>query len=351
MKIVVTGATGNVGTALLAALTAHGHQAVGLARRPPQPPNGYADVAWHSVDLTRSPGAVLRRAFDGADAVVHLAWGFQPTRDEAYLERLGVGGTREVLSAAADTGIPHVAHMSSMGAYSAGSGLIDESWPTDGIASSAYSRHKSAAERLLDEFERERPEVVVTRMRPVLIGQRSAASGMLRYMLPAAVPASAIRLAKVIPLDRRLRLQFVHAEDVADAYVRALERRAGGAFNLAADPVVTPGDIAAVLGARHVHVPFPVLRRAADLAWRLHLQPVDVGWLDMAWQLPQLSAQRAATELDWRPTRSALAVLGELVAGIRDAAHGETPILRRRTVTEGIAEALRGRSGARRQRP
>lgn len=350
MRIVVTGATGNVGSALLAALTTRGHPVVGLARRPPQP-TSYAAVEWHSVDLTRSPGAVLRRAFDGADAVVHLAWGFQPTRDEAYLERLGVGGTREVLAAAADAEVPQVAHMSSMGAYSAGSGTVDESWPTEGIASSAYSRHKSAAERLLDEFERSRPQTVVTRMRPVLIGQRSAASGMLRYMLPAAIPASAIRLAKVVPLDRDLRLQFVHAEDVADAYVRALETRARGAFNLAADPVVSPSDIATVLGARHVHVPFAALRCAADLGWRLHLQPVDAGWLDMAWQLPQLSHERATAELGWRPSRDALAVLGELVAGIRDGAHGETPILRRRSLSEGVTKALSGRSGARRHRP
>ncbi|MEP9384285.1 NAD-dependent epimerase/dehydratase family protein [Nocardioides cheoyonin] len=355
MRIAVTGATGNVGTAVVRALRERGHEVIGLARRPPRPLTGspptYAGVEWHSVDLTRPPGSVLRRAFRGADAVAHLAWGFQPTRDEAYLERLGVGGTREVLAAAADAGVRQVVHQSSMGAYSAGTGAVDESYPTGGIPSSAYSRHKVAAERLLDTFHDEHPQVVLTRMRPVLIGQRAAASGMLRYVLPAVVPASAIRLAKIVPLDRDLRLQLVHADDVADAYVRAIETRTGGPFNLAAPPVITPPDIAEVLGARHVHLPFKVLRAAADASWRLHLQSVDAGWLDMAWQLPQLDAQRAAVHLGWQPRRDGLAVLRELVAGIRENAHGDTAVLRRRSVAEGVAKALTGHSGARRERP
>jgi len=353
MRIAVTGATGNVGTSLLEALTARGHEVVGVVRRPPDTTTSptYAAVDWHSVDLTSAPDEPLRRAFRGTEAVVHLAWGFQPTRDEAYLERLAVDGTRAVLAAAADAGVHQVAHMSSMGAYSAGSGRVDESWPTGGIATSAYSRHKAAAERLLDTFEAEHPGVIVSRMRPALIGQRRAAAALLRYTLPAAVPNAAIRLAKVLPVDRDLRLQFVHADDVAQAYVRALEGHLGGAFNLAAEPVLGPGDIAAAVGARHVHVPFAIIRRAVDLSWRLHLQSVDAGWLDMAWQLPQLDSARAAGELGWRPAHDGRNVLVELVDAIRDKAHGDTPILRARGVPAGIALALAGRSSARRRQP
>jgi len=364
MRIAVTGATGNVGTALLRALTGAGHEVVGLARRPPPRRRDggptvaahgpYADdpgVEWHSVDLTHAPGGVLRRAFRGADAVVHLAWGFQPTHDEAYLERLALGGTTEVLGAAADAGVRHVLHMSSLGAYSPGEGLADERHPTEGVPTSPYSRHKAAAERLLDDFHADHPSIVVTRMRPSLIGQRRGASGVLRYTLPAVVPAGAVRLLKVLPLDRAVRLQLVHADDVADAYLRAIQARVPGAFNLAADPVLTPADLAAALGARHVHVPFRVLRTAADLSWRLHLQQVDAGWLDMAWQLPQLDSSRAALQLGWQPRKDAHAVLREVVAGVREAAYDDTPILRRRTVADGVLKALTGRPAAHRRKP
>jgi len=350
MRIAVTGATGNVGTALLRAFTADGHDVVGVARRPPRE-GAYATAEWHSIDLTDAPAGALETAFAGADAVVHLAWGFQPTRDEGYLERLALEGTAAVLAAASAAGVGHVLHQSSMGAYSPGDGLVDESHPVNGVAASAYSRHKAGAERLLDSFEAEHPDVTVTRMRPVLIGQRSAASGLMRYTMPPAVPAGVVRLAKLLPLDRDLRLQFVHADDVADAYRLAIAQRAGGAFNLAADPVLTPRDVAEALGARHVHVPLRLVQRAADLGWRLHLQPVDVGWLEMAGQLPQLDAGRARRELGWTPRHDARSVLAEVVDGIRSQAYDDTPILRPRRARDELLGILRGRPASRRPVP
>src|ERR1700742_865636 len=105
MRVVITGASGNVGTALLRALPAE-YEIVGVVRRPPAPEGVYARAEWCSLDLT-APDAVadLRRVFGGADAVVHLAWGFQPTRDTRYLTQLGVGGTSAVLQAADDRGV------------------------------------------------------------------------------------------------------------------------------------------------------------------------------------------------------------------------------------------------------
>ena len=53
MRIVITGASGNVGTALLRRLAedAPGHDIVGVVRRPPEPAGVYQNVRWHSVDL------------------------------------------------------------------------------------------------------------------------------------------------------------------------------------------------------------------------------------------------------------------------------------------------------------
>lgn len=72
MRVVVTGASGNVGSAVLRHLHASGHEVVGLCRRPPE--EDRPGVSWHSVDLTsHSAAPVLREAFSGADAVLHLA--------------------------------------------------------------------------------------------------------------------------------------------------------------------------------------------------------------------------------------------------------------------------------------
>ena len=353
MRIVVTGATGNIGTAVLRRLGADGHELTGVARRLPDP-DGEADdlgvdwqrVDWRSIDLTADTAVSgLTEAFRGADAVVHLAWGFQPSHDLRQLAELGVGGTHRVLAAITAAGVPHLVHLSSLGVYSPkhDDAPVDESWPTDGVPTSPYSRHKVAAERLLDEHEADGPGTLVTRLRPGIVGQAAASSAQMRYGLPGIVPAGLLRLLPVLPLDRSLRVSMVHAGDVADAVARVLDQRAVGAFNLAADPPITTDRIAEALGARPVHVPSGVLHWLAWLSWRAHLQPIDGGWLDMAFALPLLDSGRARRELGWAPTKDAVEVLHEVVENMRRHTAGPTPVLRERTVPQALKDfATRG---------
>jgi len=354
VRIVVTGASGNLGSALLRRLSlVDEHTLVGLARRLPDAGPVGDRVQWVRVDLTDETCAgTLRDVFDGADAVVHLAWGFQPSHDLRYLEELGVGGTRRVLQSVAATGVPHLVHMSSVGAYSAKKDnvLVDESWPTDGIPSSRYSMHKAAAERLLDAYEAAGHNTVVSRMRPGIVGQRSAGSALLRYGLPALVPARALDFVPILPMDRSLVIPMVHADDVAVAIERVLQLRAGGAFNLAADPPITTARIADAFGARPLHVPAPVVRAVMSAAWHARVQQVDTGWLDMGLAVPLLDSSRAFRELSWAPEVDAMAVLREVLSGMRDTASDRTPVLRPRSVVGSLRDmARRGPVGQRKQ--
>ena len=355
MRIAITGASGNVGTALMRALSQHDHEVVGIARRPPAPGGRYSSAQWHAVDLTSADAASrLTTAFHGVDAVVHLAWAFQPTHDGDYLERLDVGGTKNVVEAVLAADVPHLVHQSSLGTYSPApkdDRPVPETWTRRGIATSAYSRHKVAAEDLLDATLVAHPDRIIARTRPVLIGQRCSGSGLLRYAVPAVLPAALLKRVPLLPVDGRLRLQFVHADDVATAIRLIIEQRRGGAFNLAPDDVVPVEAIARALGGRHVQVPLAVLRRAADLSWRAHLQQVDVGWLDMAYQAPLLDSTRARVELGWSPQHTSLDVLCEMLDGMRSAAYDDTPVLRPRRVRDGIARALRGEPVAHRHVP
>lgn len=355
MRIVITGASGNVGTALLRRLLRERgrHRPVGVCRRAPAIGEPYDGADWTALDVgDPDAGPALRDAVRGADAVVHLAWGFQPSRDVAHLARTGVRGTRAVLDAVHAEGVPHLVHMSSVGAYSPGADrgvAVDERWPTHGIASHPYSRHKVAAERLLDDHEQRHPDgPAIARMRPGLIVARHAGSGLLRYGLPPYVPAGLLRHVPVLPLDRDLEVPLVHSDDVADAVARVLERRATGAFNLAADPPVTRGVIAGVLGARAVHVPRGVLRAAVALSWRARLQPLDPGWVDLAFAVPLLDTTRARRELGWAPTVDARTALAQVVDGMADGAATASPVLRPRTVaSELVTAARRGAAGIR----
>lgn len=345
-RIVITGASGNVGTALLRRLTADDsdYEIVGISRRRPPSDDVYRSAHWHELDLADSGVELeLLKVFRGAACVVHLAWGFQPTRNRRYLDAVGVNGSAAVLSAAHNAKVPHLLHMSSVGTYAAGryGQKVDETFSTAGIPSSAYSRAKSAVEHMLDGYEGHNPDGVgITRMRPGFILQRDAALGLRRYTLPAYVDPRWVRWLPLLPLDRSLSVSIVHADDVADACVKAIERRALGPFNLAAEPPVGRDDIAKALRARPIHVPSPLLGLLVAASWRARLQPLDRGWLDMAFSLPLLDTDRARNVLGWSPRWSSEAALADLVDGFLHTWGTQSPVLRARSCAEAISRDL-----------
>ena len=333
MRVVVTGATGNLGSAVLPALQAEPSidEITAVARRTPSAPLGER-VRFVPADIA---GDDLVSVFRGADAVVHLAWLIQPGRDEVLTHRVNVEGSRRVFEAVVAAGVPSLVHASSVGTYSPGpkDRRVDESWPTDGISTSFYSRQKAMVERLLDELSERQPGLRIVRLRPGLIFQRSAATEIRRLFAGPLLPGALMRsaLAPVSPAVPRLRFQAVHSEDVADAYRRAVVSDVRGPFNIAAEPEIGAAELARLLHARPIPVPATAVRGLAAAAFRLRLTPVEPGWLDLALGVPMMSVERAGTELGWTARRTATDALGELMAGMRDGADGPTPPLSRRT--------------------
>jgi UDP-glucose 4-epimerase len=328
MKIVVTGATGNVGTSTVAALSASAEidEIVGLARR--EPAREQAKTSWLEANVLTADLAAI---FAGADAVIHLAWAIQPSRDALTLERINVEGSRRVFEAVAAAGVPKLVHASSVGAYSRGpkDREVDESWPTEGTPTSFYSRHKVAAERELDRFEADNPGTRVVRLRPALIFKDEAATEIRRLFIGPFLPNFMLRrgLLPALPRVERLRFQAVHSDDVGQAYLRAVLADVKGAFNIAAEPPLSPQEMAERIGVRSFPVPARVVRRLADLSWRMRLQPTPPGWLDMALNVPMMSSDRARAELGWEPRRSGVEALEELLEGLREGHGAETPPL------------------------
>jgi nucleoside-diphosphate-sugar epimerase len=326
---VVVGASGNIGSCAGRHLAADGSEVVGVSRRVPREAD---DASWQSCDIGEMNARVrLAEIFSGAAAVVHAAWEIQPGRDLEQLYRTNVAGSQNVIDAAVAAGVDTVVYVSSVGAYSPGpKEAVDESWPTEGIPTSTYARHKAAVERMLDQLESDHPEIRVVRFRPGLVFQRGAASEIARYFLGPYVPQSAIRrrLIPLVPSFSRLVFQVVHADDVGRAIARAVaDPDARGAFNLAADPVLDASRLASLLHAKKVPVPFQLIRVAANAAFRARLTPTDAGWLDMAAAVPVMSTRRAREELGWVPTRSSEEALLELLDGMQDGAGAATPPL------------------------
>jgi nucleoside-diphosphate-sugar epimerase len=332
MKVVVSGATGNVGTSVLRALAADSgvDEVVALARRAPGRELDGAEFV--RADVTTDD---LGKVFAGAAAVVHLAWLIQPGRDEAVTRRVNVEGSRRVFEAVAAARVPALIYASSVGAYSPGpkDRPVDESWPTNGIASSFYSRHKAEVERQLDRLQAVQPQLRIVRLRPGLIFKREAATEIRRLFVGPLLPRALLRssLLPVFPAVPRLRFQAVHSDDVGEAYRAAVVSDHAGAFNIAADPVIGPEELAGMLGARLVPMPAGIVRGAAAVTYRLRLQPAEPDWVDMGLGVPIMSTERARRELGWSPRHTATEALGELVAGMRDGADDRTAPLARGT--------------------
>jgi UDP-glucose 4-epimerase len=328
MRVVVIGASGNVGTSLLRAFAADDEVTgvVGLARR--RPVHDFPKTEWRTANIERDD---LVPIFRGTDCVVHLAWAIQPSHDLPALRRTNVDGSERVFRAVAEAGVPALVYASSVGAYSPGpkDRTVDESWPTEGTATSFYARHKAEVEAMLDRFQLEQPEVRVVRLRPGLIFKRSSGEEQRRYFLGPLFPRPLARRGAlaVVPDIGGLRVQAVHTHDVADAYRLAVVGDARGAFNVAAEPTLDARTLARALGARVIPVPPAVARSAMAATWRLRLQPTPPGWLDMGLSVPIMDTTRAREELGWEPRRSSIEAIGDVLSGIAEAEGEPTPPL------------------------
>ncbi len=322
----VIGATGNCGTALIRELTASGHDVIGVARR--RPSDVESSVEWRAANVAHDE---LHTLVGGADAVVHLAWMFQPTHRPDMTWQANAVGTRRVLAAVADQHVPTVVVASSVAAYSPARGeqMVDESWPTNGPSTAAYAREKAYVERALDAFELANPDIRTVRVRPAFVFQRSAGTEQRRIFGGSLVPARAFdhRLIPALPLPRGLRFQAVHASDLARAYRAVLERPVSGAFNIAADDVIRPEELGRLFDARTISLPPVLFHAGLAAAWRMRVVKAPADLFDAFMRIPVMSTARARTELDWTPEHTAFKALSDMVEGAREQWGSQTPPL------------------------
>ena len=147
------------------------------------------------------------------------------------------------------------------------------------------------------------------------------------------MPVQLLRVGRppLVPLPRGLRLQVVHAQDVAEAYTAAAVLGQPGAFNICADDLLDVAALSRLLGrGRALELPVPAVRAALAAGHRTGLVAADAGWLDMGMNAPVMDSSRAQRLLGWQPRHSAAETLAELLEGMAEGRGADSVPMRPR---------------------
>jgi dihydroflavonol-4-reductase len=306
-RVLITGATGFVGSALVRAFLGAGYSVRALIRSS-SPPQNLAGLDVEAILGDLCDPAAVARAVAGVTCVAHAAADYRIwTRDPAAMLRTNVDGTRTVMRAALSAGVERVVYTSSVAtlALSANGSAADEASPLDESAAvGPYKRSKVIAERLVEELVRREalPAVIVNPSTP--IGPRDIRPTPTGRIILAAASGR-------MPAFVDTGLNLVHVDDVASGHVAALERgRLGERYVLGGENVLLADmlrDIARLVGRSppRIKLPrgplYPLAAGAQMLAAVTGREPLlTLDGLRMSRQHMFFSAAKAEHELGFR---------------------------------------------------
>jgi UDP-glucose 4-epimerase len=313
MRIAVTGAAGDFGTAILRSLLADERvdEVIGIDLVPPRIEHDKLTAETTDVRSGRIAELVA-----GCEAVIHLAFVLIPGRDRAESSRVNQEGSRKVLEACAAGGVRRLVVASSLSAYgSPAKGLPPA---TEGELPPAadrrfYFREKADVERMLDAWEAEQPEsgLVITRLQPGFVYGPDFSNPALELMGAGLA---------VLPDDDG-RTHLVHQDDLARAFCEAAFADHPGAYLIVTDASISQEDLAELSGGRVLRVPVRPVEVVLDAAHALRLSPVSSDWAVSGDREAKLG--RARDELGWEPSmssrESALVLLAQRGRALRYA--------------------------------
>jgi nucleoside-diphosphate-sugar epimerase len=319
LTVAVTGPTGTFGFGLIPQLQADRRvmRIAGIARRTFDP----AAYGWTKMEYRRGDvrdSRALQDAFGGADVVVHLAFMVTGAASGEAIRSINVEGTLNAFRAAATAGARRFVYSSSVAAYGFHRDNpigMTEDWPVRPATRLFYAREKAELERLLRAEATARrggPALYLLRPSIVLGPHAVGAKNLLPEPLAALARTLAIRAGRLpVPvLVPALPLQLVHEGDVGRALLQCVVAAGPpGAYNIAADGILTAADVVRELGMLPLPVPAGPAQFAARGIAALPLLPPVVQWVEAASHPAIMDTSRAKKELGWVPRFTAFEVL------------------------------------------
>jgi nucleoside-diphosphate-sugar epimerase len=255
--------------------------------------------------------SALAEAFRGADVVVHLAFNITGTGPRDDVRAINVDGTLNAFRAAADVGAQRFVYASSVAAYGFHADNpvgMDEDWPTRPAKRLFYAQEKAELESLLADEAAAHPEIGLYLLRPpIVLGPHAVGA---KGVLPGPLDDVVGRIAKVVlplkvpvpALVPAIPLQLIHEDDVGQAFLLCVVGDGPpGAYNIAADDIVTGVDVARALGVGAIPVPPDPAQAAARLVSSVPIPFMQTDWVEAMSHPAIMDTAKAKRELGWAP--------------------------------------------------
>jgi UDP-glucose 4-epimerase len=324
VRYLITGGSGYIGGRLTDELSGREEteKIIDVDLRPP--PRAWPKTEFVKADIRdrRQIQQLLERY--EIDALIHLAFVFNPIRDEARMYDIDVNGCQAVLQAASDAGVDQVMVTTSVAAYGAfpdNPKPIAEDWPVRGVPDFSYARDKADADRICQLWAYENTDAVMTIVRPTTVFGPNVDNWIVR----------SLQATPFVPLLDGVdeEFQFVHEDDVVSALVALLDGKHAGAFNLAGDGLVTRSRTAEMLGKKTRTISLKNMKRLNNALWKLHVPRTEApaGSLDFLRYPWIMSTEKLKSTTGWQSRYDALETfkITARARGLMEPEHHTTP--------------------------
>ena len=274
----------------------------------------------------------VRDLVKGADVVVHLAFAILGASDDT--RELNVDGSRSVFEESAKAGVERIAYASSVAAY--GFHEDNPDWLTEDIEPRGTPEHPYSAPEGRGGGRARTGAAAPAQDRGLRVPARASWPGpkartmideipyvRLGDSMPGAVRSflSNMPILKPVIPDPGTRFQLVHEDDVASAFLAAVQGKGEpGPYNLAARGTLRISDLADALGWYSVPVPDLAVDATAEVVQRLPL-PAATAWIHSVRKPVLMKTDRAQKQLRWKPKHTAKATLKQMVEAHRATPH------------------------------
>jgi UDP-glucose 4-epimerase len=262
-RVFVTGVSGYFGSTLVEYLGGKDEigEIIGIDIAEPRGFSPKLTFIRHDVRTDMYP-LLKDRAIDWA---VHAAYILPPLHDKGLMEDININGTINFLTSCAKAGIPQLMQCSSTTAYGFHPDndmpLTEES-PLRGNGDFTYCKNKRELEAVCAQFQKEHPEIALTVIRPCFVVGPGFDNPLSRHLQKKIVMVP----SKAVPY------QFIHEDDLIELMFLLLRDKRRGAYNLAADGVISFQDMIRIMGNWMLPLPYPVMYPLNSLAWVLRLK-------------------------------------------------------------------------------